>query len=100
MSGHGSSQPPPGYRTLALALLRLASRKFFVFSQASVAASALYEAQQIRPLRTALTEIIEGKRGVRYCTAIVTVLADTPPILSTTGTALPVGAFSGTCTLT
>ena len=32
----------------------------------------------------------------RYSTAMVTVLEVTPPMVSTTGTASPVGAFAGT----
>src|SRR3990172_7688044 len=35
-----------------------------------------------------------------YCTAMVTVLEGTPPAVSTTGTASPVGAFAGTFTFT
>ena len=37
---------------------------------------------------------------LRYCTAMVTGLEDTPPMLSVTGIASPVGAFAGTCALT
>lgn len=38
--------------------------------------------------------------GTAYCTATVTVFEVAPPMVSTTDTALPVGALSGTRTLT
>lgn len=41
-----------------------------------------------------------GKVKNAAATAIVTVLELAPPIVSITGTALPVGAFAGTCTFT
>jgi hypothetical protein len=37
---------------------------------------------------------------VSYCTAKVTALEATPPTFTTTGTAVPEGAFAGTCAFT
>ena len=51
-------------------------------------------------LRSAAPRLDSIQAVTGHCTATVTVFEMTPPMTSTTDTALPVGALSGTCTLT